>query len=38
MALKVSAEQCIFDTLENILRRKQLEMLNNFSLKFRPEL
>ena len=34
MALKVSAEQRIFD----ILRRKQLEILNNFSLTFRPEL
>ena len=38
MVLQVSTEQRIFKTLENILRRKELENLNNFSLKIRLEL
>ena len=37
MILKVSTEQRIFNILE-YQRRKELENLNNFSVKIRPEL
>jgi len=37
MVLKVSIEQRIFNTLE-YTKKKELENLNNFSLKISPEL
>ena len=38
MVLKVSNEQCIFNTIKYKLRRKELDNLNYFSLKIRPEI